>query len=434
MNYILAQTTVQEMFEAFQERFWALSGAIIWILCWAVPVVALSYGIYFLISPPLRRQERARMLLDLVETGLRRGQSAEQAVVAAAASGDAALGARFHLLAAYIEDGRRLTEALDRVPRLLPPPVVAMLKVGVELGDLGRVLPACRKQLKDGLSQTRSGMNFVLVLVFIIMPVFPLVFLTISTWVVPRMQAIFMDMVEGGVPPTCWSLPLAVRLMGVHAALVGLLQVLMICYVGGPRLKSWCKRSAWLGLWTDRLLWRLPWRRERMKRDFAMMLALLLDAGVPEARALVLASGSTANRYFERRAEQAGIRSSVIVLLGLGGKKNSAEHVRETITALNRMQPRYLSFLSLMVIPGTPLAKEVRQGEFTELDAAELLKEAYEMIRGLELKRTVFRSNHASTYLALEGTFPKDKPALLKSLKAALDGETRLRPDFVRGL
>ena len=135
-----------------------------------------------------------------------------------------------------------------------------------------------------------------------------------------------------------------------------------------------------------------------------------------------------------RRAEQAGIRSSVIVLLGLGGKKNSAEHVRETITALNRMQPRYLSFLSLMVIPGTPLAKEVRQGEFTELDAAELLKEAYEMIRGLELKRTVFRSNHASNYLALEGTFPKDKPALLKSLKAALDGETRLRPDFVRGL
>ena len=306
MNVILAQTTVQEVFEAFQDRFWVLSGAIIWVVCWAVPVVALSYGIYFLISLPLRRQERARMLLDLVETGLRRGQSAERAVVAAAASGDTMLGARFHLLAAYIEDGMGLTEALVRVPRLLPPPVVAMLRVGVELGDLGRVLPACRKQLKDGLSQTRSGMNFVLVLVFIIMPVFPLVFFTISTWVVPRLEMIFKDMVEGGVPAACWSMPLAVRLMGIHAALVGLLQVLMICYVGGPRLKGWFNHSAWLGLWTDRLLWRFPWRRKRMKRDFAMMLALLLDAGVPEARALVLASGSTANRYFERRAEQAG--------------------------------------------------------------------------------------------------------------------------------
>ena len=135
-----------------------------------------------------------------------------------------------------------------------------------------------------------------------------------------------------------------------------------------------------------------------------------------------------------QRAERAGIRSSVIVLLGLGGKKYSAEHVRGTIEALNRMQPRYLSFLSLMVIPGTPLAGEVRRGDFTELESMELLKEAYEMIRGLELKRTVFRSDHASNYLALEGTFPKDKPALLKALKAAIDGEITLRPDFARGL
>jgi gamma-glutamyltranspeptidase len=108
--------------------------------------------------------------------------------------------------------------------------------------------------------------------------------------------------------------------------------------------------------------------------------------------------------------------------------------VRGTIEALNRMQPRYLSFLSLMVIPGTPLAGEVLRRDFTELDQTKLLKEAYEMIRGLELKRTVFRSDHASNYLALEGTFPKDKPALLKVLRAAIDGKITLRPDLARGL
>ncbi len=135
-----------------------------------------------------------------------------------------------------------------------------------------------------------------------------------------------------------------------------------------------------------------------------------------------------------QRAERAGIRSSVIVLLGLGGKKYSADHVQGTIKALNRMQPRYLSFLSLMVIPGTLLAGEVRRGEFEELDPEELLKEAYEMIQGLDLKRTVFRSDHASNYLALEGTFPKDKPVLLKALKSAIGGEIALRPNFSRGL
>jgi radical SAM superfamily enzyme YgiQ (UPF0313 family) len=135
-----------------------------------------------------------------------------------------------------------------------------------------------------------------------------------------------------------------------------------------------------------------------------------------------------------QRTERSGIRSSVIVLLGLGGQKYSPEHVRGTIEALNRMQPRYLSLLSLMVIPGTPLAGEVLRGDFTELDPSSLLKEAYEMIRGLDLKRTVFRSDHASNYLALEGTFPKDKPALLKALRAAINGEVALRPGFARGL
>jgi radical SAM superfamily enzyme YgiQ (UPF0313 family) len=135
-----------------------------------------------------------------------------------------------------------------------------------------------------------------------------------------------------------------------------------------------------------------------------------------------------------RRAEEARIKSSVMVLLGLGGRQHSAEHIRGTIEALNAMQPRYLSFLSLMIVPGTPLARDLGRGAFEELDARGLLRECYEIVSGLELRRTVFRSDHASNYLPLEGAFPKDKPALLKVLKAALDGKTRLRPGFARGL
>jgi len=135
-----------------------------------------------------------------------------------------------------------------------------------------------------------------------------------------------------------------------------------------------------------------------------------------------------------RRAKMAGIRSSVIVLLGLGGKEHSAEHVRGTIEALNRMKPRYLSFLSLMVIPGTPLADEADRGEFIELDSKELLGEAHDILEGLELERTVFRSNHASNYLPLEGMLPKDKPELLKLLEAGIEGKIGLRPESRRGL
>ncbi len=134
------------------------------------------------------------------------------------------------------------------------------------------------------------------------------------------------------------------------------------------------------------------------------------------------------------RTAKAEIKSSVIVLLGLGGKKHSEEHIAGTIEALNKMQPRYLSFLSLMVIPGTPLAKEVREGWFKELNSTELLREAHDIIDGLKLNKTIFRSNHASNYLPLEGSFPKDKAKLLNILKSAISGDIGLRPEALRGL
>jgi radical SAM superfamily enzyme YgiQ (UPF0313 family) len=135
-----------------------------------------------------------------------------------------------------------------------------------------------------------------------------------------------------------------------------------------------------------------------------------------------------------QQAATVGIKASVIVLLGLGGRRFSKDHVRDTITALNRMQPRYLSFLSVMVIPGTPLHKELRQGTFSELTSIELLQEMYDIIKGLELARTIFRSDHASNYLSLEGRFPQDKVRLLQMIEGALRGNIDLRPEILRGL
>lgn len=135
-----------------------------------------------------------------------------------------------------------------------------------------------------------------------------------------------------------------------------------------------------------------------------------------------------------RRCNDAGIKSSVMVLLGLGGREYSDLHVRETIAALNQMQPRYLSFLSVMLIPGTPLYEAARRKEFEELTSVELLWEAYRIIAGLELAKTIFRSDHASNHLPLEGRFPADKERLLTQFKAAIDGNIKLKPEIFRGL
>jgi radical SAM superfamily enzyme YgiQ (UPF0313 family) len=146
--------------------------------------------------------------------------------------------------------------------------------------------------------------------------------------------------------------------------------------------------------------------------------------------------GATAQEQIDavRRAQDAGIKMSVIALLGLGGRELSEEHAKKTAWALNGMQPRFASFLTLMLVPGTELAAQHKRGEFELLTPLEFLKELRMIVQDLELEKTIFRTNHASNFLALGGTFPKDKERILAELDRGIEGEVPLRPEFFRGL
>jgi radical SAM superfamily enzyme YgiQ (UPF0313 family) len=135
-----------------------------------------------------------------------------------------------------------------------------------------------------------------------------------------------------------------------------------------------------------------------------------------------------------RHAEDNGLKISAILILGLGGKTRSEEHAKASARVASAMNPRFLSCLMLMLVPGTPLYEQYRRGEFEPLEPTELLQELRLFVEGLELDGTVFRANHASNYLPLGGRFPKDKPAILAQIDRALSGDTDLRPEFLRGL
>jgi radical SAM superfamily enzyme YgiQ (UPF0313 family) len=135
-----------------------------------------------------------------------------------------------------------------------------------------------------------------------------------------------------------------------------------------------------------------------------------------------------------KRAHDAGVKISVICILGIGGKKLSDAHARETARVLNAMSPRFVSFLTLMVIPGTPLEEMVSRGEFELLSPYEGLMELRSVVEKLDLDGSILRTNHASNFLALGGTLPKDKEKILKEIDRCLRGEIALRPEFLRGL
>ena len=124
------------------------------------------------------------------------------------------------------------------------------------------------------------------------------------------------------------------------------------------------------------------------------------------------------------RAQQAGLKMSVMILTGLGGQKNQTEHTKATAEALNLMQPRLLSALRVIPIPGTELYQEEQEGRFKQLTELQAMEELKNMIALLELESTVFRANHSSNILPMEGRFPKDKSILLSELEALISSGT----------
>lgn len=119
-------------------------------------------------------------------------------------------------------------------------------------------------------------------------------------------------------------------------------------------------------------------------------------------------------------AQAAGLRASVIVLLGLGGRERSREHAEQTAAALNRMRPRLLSLLRVTPIPNTPLGREVRARRFAEVSEYGVLEEMRRLVANLDLPNTVFRANHASNVTPLEGRLPRDKARLLMEMDRLL--------------
>src|SRR5205814_461403 len=112
--------------------------------------------------------------------------------------------------------------------------------------------------------------------------------------------------------------------------------------------------------------------------------------------------GSTEMVRVANKANEAGVKLSTMILLGAGGRALSTEHARESARVVNAIQPRFVSTLVMTPVEDTPLHEAELRGEVDEMDPIELARELREFIAGLELTGTVFRSNHASNYLALE--------------------------------
>jgi radical SAM superfamily enzyme YgiQ (UPF0313 family) len=134
------------------------------------------------------------------------------------------------------------------------------------------------------------------------------------------------------------------------------------------------------------------------------------------------------------KAHRARMKLSVIMLLGAGGVERSEEHARESARLITEMDPAFLSALTLTVLHGTPIHKLMKTGRFQLPAIPGLLRELRTMVGESNPTRSIFRTNHASNYLPIEGRLPKDREKIVSVIDQALAGEIPLRPEYFRGL
>ncbi len=149
-----------------------------------------------------------------------------------------------------------------------------------------------------------------------------------------------------------------------------------------------------------------------------------------------IAKGGTFQDHVDaaRRARDARMKMSVIFLLGAGGVDRSREHAQASAKLTSEMDPRFVSLLTLTVIPGTPIATLESRGKFELPSVSGLLQEARDFVAEASPTDAIFRTNHASNYVPLGGRLPRDRDRLVEVLDRAIGGDVALRPEWARGL
>jgi radical SAM superfamily enzyme YgiQ (UPF0313 family) len=137
-----------------------------------------------------------------------------------------------------------------------------------------------------------------------------------------------------------------------------------------------------------------------------------------------------------KRVKEAGILLSVTVLLGIGGVELSHAHAEDTGKVLSEMDPEYVGALSLIVVPGTPIAEELETGKLVLPTPFELIRELGTMIANCQFTDCFFASNHASNYLPLRIRMPGEKEKALQLIETVLQRKDPelLRPEYMRAL
>ncbi len=132
--------------------------------------------------------------------------------------------------------------------------------------------------------------------------------------------------------------------------------------------------------------------------------------------------GETFNSTVEgiNKAHEAGIETSIMIINGLGGKKYSQKHALKSAEIINKINPKFLSTLTLSLPFGLDHFQNRFNGDYQQQTIIELFEELRLFIENLDVENVIYRSNHVSNNLFLKGTLSKDQNELIELLNTAI--------------
>ena len=145
--------------------------------------------------------------------------------------------------------------------------------------------------------------------------------------------------------------------------------------------------------------------------------------------------GCTAENHIEggKKVKEAGISLCEYVMPGLGGRKMSQEHARETAKVLNEIDPDYIRLRSLHVSPTMPLWTRLQDGDFELQTDDEVAREIGVFIENLQVT-SYLKSDHILNLLMdVEGKMPEDKEKCLNIINKYLSLQDEERLNFKVG-
>ena len=121
-----------------------------------------------------------------------------------------------------------------------------------------------------------------------------------------------------------------------------------------------------------------------------------------------------------KKAHEAGIDTSIMIINGLGGKKYSHQHAINSAKIINSISPKFLSTLTLSMPFGEDHFANKFAGEYQQQTIREIFQELSLFIENINVKNIIFRSNHVSNNLNIEGILSRDKEKIIEQIEYAI--------------